>query len=148
MLFTFIVPVYNTSSFLVECINSICKQDYLNFEVILINDGSTDNSNKLCKSLVKRYSCVKYYSKNNEGLGKTRNFGLKKSSGEYIIFVDSDDLFKSNSLNKISEILVECKPDIFVFKNAKLVGNSTKIDKNESFELPKKRKLPNNRKEF
>lgn len=86
-----IVPVYNVEKYLSECIDSILHQTYKDIEVLLIDDGSTDSSYKICLDYVKRDPRIKVFQKQNEGLGKTRNYGVKKASGEYIMFVDADD---------------------------------------------------------
>lgn len=84
-----IVPIYNTQKYLKKCINSLINQTLKDIEIILINDGSTDNSEKIIKEFKDKR--IKYISKENEGIGKTRNLGIEKSTGEYLAFVDSDD---------------------------------------------------------
>lgn len=97
-----IVPVYNTSKYLAECVESILTQTYPNLEILLINDGSTDNSRSICSNFAKIDSRILYIDNTNQGVSKTRNCGIKASSGEYIIFVDSDDVVENN----LVEILV------------------------------------------
>lgn len=84
-----IVPIYNTQKYLKKCIDSLVNQTLKDIEIILINDGSTDNSEKIIKEFKDKR--IKYISKKNEGIGKTRNLGIEKSTGEYLAFVDSDD---------------------------------------------------------
>lgn len=90
-LVTIVVPVYNTAGFLPRCVDSLLALDYKNVEIILVDDGSTDNSLELCRSY--ESDNVKVYTKPNEGLAATRNFGIEKSSpnSQLIAFVDSDD---------------------------------------------------------
>ena len=93
-----IVPIYNTSKYLEKCINSIINQTigFENIELILVNDGSTDDSEKIIKKYLKAHKNIKYIYQENSGLSSARNSGLKIASGEYISFVDSDDWINEN----------------------------------------------------
>ena len=86
-----IIPVYNAEKHIEKCLESIKEQEYKDMEIILINDGSKDDSEKVIKNYIKNnledYN-VSYYTKKNEGVAKTRNYGIKKAKGEYIFFVD------------------------------------------------------------
>lgn len=93
-----IVPVYNCERYLEECIDSLLNQKYNNYEIILIDDGSTDNSKKICEKYAKKNQNIKFYSKKNGGVSNTRNYGIDKSTGDFICFVDSDDIVTSNFL--------------------------------------------------
>ena len=86
-----IVPIYNSENNLEECINSLCDQTYKDIEIILINDGSVDDSEDICKRFVEKDERIIYYYKENNGVSSARNKGIELSSGEYICFVDSDD---------------------------------------------------------
>lgn len=86
-----VVPIYNVEKYVVQCIDSILKQTYKNIEIILVDDGSTDESAKLCDLCGKRDNRIKVYHKTNGGLSDARNYGINKASGEYIIFIDGDD---------------------------------------------------------
>ena len=99
-----IVPVYNTEKYISECINSLLSQTYNNYEIIIIDDGSTDNSYKICKDYEKKHKKIKLYSQKNSGVSSARNLGIKVSSGDFIIFVDSDDYCNSNYLETIKFI--------------------------------------------
>ena len=90
-LISIIVPVYNASNYLNRCIVSLINQTYKNIEILLIDDGSTDNSYLICDSFSKTNKRIFVYHKKNEGVAKTRNFGIRKATGNYITFVDSDD---------------------------------------------------------
>ena len=83
-----IVPVYNVESYLEKCVKSILNQTYSNFEVLLINDGSTDNSPNICENLKELDSRIKIFHKKNEGVSATRNFGIENSAGKFITFID------------------------------------------------------------
>ena len=84
-----IIPIYNSSKYLKKCINSLVNQTLKDIEIILINDGSKDDSDKIIKEYKDKR--IKYIRKQNEGIGKTRNLGIKEAAGEYIAYVDSDD---------------------------------------------------------
>ena len=100
---TVVVPVYNTFEYLSKCVNSIRNQTYRNLEIILVNDGSTDDSLKLCELLATKDSRIKVVTQKNKGLAETRNYGMELATGEYICFVDSDDYID----NKMIEILLK-----------------------------------------
>lgn len=100
-LISIIVPVYNSETFISECIESIMKQTYSEFELLLINDGSQDNSGSICKEYSKCDSRIRYYEKPNEGVSATRNLGLKYAIGQYVTFVDSDDIIEPNYLQSL-----------------------------------------------
>lgn len=90
-LLSLIVPVYNTSSFLPACINSLLSQSFQDFELVLVDDGSTDISGRICDEYAKKDSRVKVYHKVNGGVSSARNNGMDNACGEWIYFVDSDD---------------------------------------------------------
>ena len=96
---TVIVPVYNVEQYLDRCVNSILNQTYRNLEIILLDDGSTDNSGKLCDSYKDERIVVVH--KKNEGLGLTRNVGIKKATGKYIVFIDSDDYIDTTMIENL-----------------------------------------------
>lgn len=96
-----IIPIYNASKYLNQCLQSIINQSYKNFEVLLIDDGSTDNSKMICKKYLNKDKRFHYLYKHNEGVSSARNLGLEHAKGEYIIFVDSDDYCDTNMLNEI-----------------------------------------------
>ena len=91
-----IIPIYNTANFLSECLDSVINQTYTNLEIILINDGSSDDSEKICQLYAKTDKRIIYFYKENSGVSSTRNLGIEKSSGDFICFVDSDDIVSPN----------------------------------------------------
>lgn len=91
-----IVPVYNVENYLDKCLNSLVNQTLKDIEIIIVNDGSTDNSEKIIKKYTKKYQNIKYIKKNNEGVSEARNVGLEQATGEYIGFLDSDDWVEPN----------------------------------------------------
>lgn len=99
---TIIVPVYNTSKYLKRCVDSLLVQANEDTEILLINDGSTDDSEEILKEYEKNNSeTIKYYKKENAGIADTRNFGISKANGNYIMFVDSDDYIKENLIKDL-----------------------------------------------
>lgn len=103
MKYSIIVPVYNAEKYLKRCLDSLVNQTYKNFEIIVINDGSRDNSLKILNEYSKKYNFIKLYNKVNTGVADTRNFGISKVTGEYFIFVDSDDYIDENTLEILSK---------------------------------------------
>jgi len=104
--FSIIIPVYNTSSFLPICFDSILSQSFKDYEVIIVNDGSTDNSQKIIDKFCRRYKDkFKSFITKNNGLSEARNYGVKESIGDYLLFVDSDDYIEKNLLKKIDSVL-------------------------------------------
>lgn len=106
-----IVPVYNTECYLRACIESILNQTYKNFELILVDDGSTDNSWMICLEYQDKDRRVRSFHKENTGVSSTRNFGLNKALGEYISFCDSDDIIKSNLYEVLFNTLIKYDVD-------------------------------------
>ena len=96
-----IIPVYNVEGYLIKCIQSIVKQTYSNIEIILINDGSTDESGSICKKMEEIYYNIKVINQNNKGVSAARNAGLKESVGDYIMFVDPDDWCEPNMVERM-----------------------------------------------
>lgn len=112
-LISVIVPVYNVEEYLEECLDSIKYQTHKNIEVILVNDGSTDGSKEICELYCKNDSRFKLINQVNQGLSEARNVGLQESVGEYIFFVDSDDVIKVDILETLL---------IFMTDNVDIVG--------------------------
>ena len=110
-----IVPIYNVEEYLEECLESIRNQTYTNIEVILVNDGSTDGSKEICERFCQQDNRFKLVTQENQGLSAARNRGVKESIGEYIMFVDSDDVVKYNIVEVLffymnSDVdIVECQ---------------------------------------
>ena len=103
MRFSVIIPVYNSELYIDQCINSILKQSYHDFEVILVDDGSTDNSPVICDSYGELDCRVRVVHQNNQGQSVARNTGLEYALGDYVIFIDSDDwVITDDFLEKLS----------------------------------------------
>lgn len=98
-----IIPVYNVKDYVDRCVNSIINQTYKNIEIILVDDGSTDGSGKLCDKIKERDKRIKVLHKENGGLGSARNHGYNNSIGDYILFLDSDDYIELDTIQKMIE---------------------------------------------
>lgn len=111
-----IIPVYNVEKYLDECVNSVLAQNFQDYEIILVNDGSTDNSGKICDAYAEKYSQIKVVHKENGGLSDARNFGIKNAHGKYLMFLDSDDFWDGNNhLFNISKIIEKDYPDLILY---------------------------------
>lgn len=108
-LISIIVPVYNVEIYLTECVQSILNQTYKNIEILLIDDGSTDNSGVLCENLAKQDGRIKVFHKENGGLSDARNYGIEKAIGDFIMFVDSDDLVSESIVDNLYNMIVSDK---------------------------------------
>jgi len=128
-LVSIIVPCYNQAHFLDECLVSIIKQTYTNWECIVINDGSTDATSKVAKKWVIKEQRFRYINKENGGLSNARNTGIKEAKGDYFLFLDSDDIILPEKLNKSISILQEEKSDVVLTNFLRLKGNTKKVKK-------------------
>ena len=111
-LISVIVPVYNIEKYLPRCIDSILDQTYKNWEAIFVNDGSTDNSLKILEEYKKSDGRIKIIDKKNAGSGAARNDGIETSKGKYIAFLDSDDWYEEDFLEKLYNNLIENSSDV------------------------------------
>ena len=126
-----IVPVYNVETYLEECLDSIQNQTYTDFEVLLVNDGSTDGSQAICERYCKENRRFHLLNQTNQGLSAARNKGVEISTGEYIVFVDSDDIIKTNYLEKLMQYMTE---DVDIVESQFTVSNEEFLAK--SFKEP------------
>ncbi|MBQ3128907.1 MAG: glycosyltransferase [Clostridia bacterium] len=110
-----VIPVYNVEKYLCECVDSVLKQTYSSYEIILVDDGSTDSSGSICDSYAINDSRISVIHKENGGLSSARNEGLKKANGKYIYFLDSDDYLKAQTLEKLVETAEKENSDIVFF---------------------------------
>lgn len=124
-----IVPVYNTSNKLRKCLNSLVNQSIKDIEIIIINDGSTDDSEKIINEYKEKYGeLIKYYCKQNEGVAKARNLGIENANSDYILFVDSDDYIDLNLIETLLPYINE-KIDLIKFKLQRVNENGEIIKK-------------------
>lgn len=114
-LISIIIPVYNVEEFLRHCLDSIIQQPYVDYEVILINDGSTDRSPIICDDYAEKYPQLSVIHKENGGVSSARNVGLDVAKGEWIWFVDSDDWISSDSLFTLAQVVSSNNTDIVIF---------------------------------
>lgn len=131
--FSIIIPVYNVEKYLRTCIDSVLSQNILpqEYEILLINDGSTDGSGIICEEYEKCYTNIILYNQENKGLSVTRNRGLKIAKGKYIIFVDSDDHIQKNTFSMIFEEMEKYALDVLA------VNSDTYTEKNEIVSVQK-----------
>ena len=136
-----IVPIYNASKYLKKCLDSLVNQTKKELEFILINDGSTDDS----ESIIKSYEDdrIKYFKRSNHGIGKTRNFGINKSTGKYIMFLDSDDYLEENACEILYKKIDKERLDLVVCDFYRVVNDSKIIEKITSFKSASLKDNPN-----
>lgn len=109
-----IVPVYNVLPYIEKCLNSLVCQTYKNLEIIVVDDGSNDGSEKICDEFAKKHKSITVFHKKNGGLSSARNFGLAHVTGDYIGFVDSDDYVEPNMFEKMLKTAINSNLDICV----------------------------------
>lgn len=132
-----IVPIYNAEKYLNKCIESIVNQLYSNIEIILIDDGSTDNSLNICKDYCMKDKRIRLISQKNGGPSKARNNGIKNSSGDYILFVDSDDYIENNMIKEMIDSMNNESYDIVICSYNKSIDDeliSVELEEKNSFE--------------
>ena len=133
MLFSIIIPVYNAESTLRRCLDSIVNRSFSDYELLLINDGSTDGSDAICREYAYKYKQIRYFSKENGGVSSARNIGLEQSHGEYILFVDSDDYVSENYFAAVSKAMYNT-PDLLMFGCRKFGVNTSERDTGTFYE--------------
>lgn len=132
LLFSIIVPVYNSEKTLKRCLDSILSQSYKHFEVIIVNDGSTDNSGYICDYYCLRDDRLKCIHKVNEGVSYARNLGISKAKGDFLCFIDADDEYDSSMLKILYDSVQNNYCDIVIFGIKKLYTRNEEIVKIES----------------
>ena len=115
MILSIIIPVYNVEEYINKCLDTLINQLTSDIEVICVDDGSTDNSGRICDEYAKCNINLHVYHKANGGVGSARNFGLKMAKGEYIAWIDPDDYISSNWVRKIKERLDRDSPECILF---------------------------------
>ena len=127
-MFSIIVPIYNTEAYLRRCLDSIVNQTFKDFEVILVNDGSTDKCLDICIEYAEKDHRIRVIHQKNEGVSKARNEGLLKSKGKYIIFIDSDDFIHEKSCERFMDIIdKEYHIDVIAAQNERIKGNARAV---------------------
>ncbi len=124
MKFSIIVPAYNVAQYIEECVESILKQDYDTYEVIIIDDGSTDETSKIIDKIAGKSERVKVIHQENCGASSARNMGIENASGDYILFLDGDDFWSSkNFLSSLKKLLFADEKDVVIFSYTELYGD-------------------------
>ena len=124
-----IVPIYNVEKYLSKCLDSLVNQTLADIEIIIVNDGSPDNSYKIVKDYLKKYpDKIKYYEKSNGGQGSARNLGLTKATGEYVGYVDSDDYVNLTMYEKMYQKAKKTDADIVMCAHTIVYEDSKKED--------------------
>ena len=124
-----IVPVYNSSKTIERCLNSLVNQTIKDIEIIIVNDGSTDNTETIIKEYEKNYKdIIKYYFKENEGVAKARNFGIEKAKSDYILFVDADDYIDIHLIEYLKPY-IDKNIDLIKFKLQRVNDKNEIIEK-------------------
>ena len=118
-----IIPVYNAEKYIIRCLKSVLNQTYTNFEVLLIDDGSTDNSGKICDSYSRKDSRIYTYHQANMGQSVARNRALMKAQGKYIVFIDADDYVADTLLEKTIPKMESENIDILIFQHNEITDN-------------------------
>lgn len=136
MMFSVIVPVYNVERFLSKCLDSVLAQDYDDYEIVAVDDGSTDSSGRMLEEYKKRSSRVKVIHQENKGLGGARNTAIEAAVGDYLLFVDSDDYIAPRTLSTLARWLEEKKLDILAFDWTKVDEKGTHIQRVTRNEYP------------
>lgn len=139
-----ILPIYNVAAFLPKSIDSLVNQNYDDYEIILVNDGSTDRSREICERYQKKYDKIILVNQENQGSGIARNTGLQLASGEYIFFCDPDDYITGEFFQKVEDVTADY-PDLVVFGYWDEFTNKKRVEK-ASLTFDKEKKM--NQKEF
>lgn len=130
--FSIIVPIYNVELYLEECIKSVLQQTHTDYEIVLVNDGSTDGSILICQKLAEMYSNIRIVNRENGGLSAARNTGIQHARGEYVIFLDSDDYWDDTEvLRELDDIINAQQPDVITWSFKKLIEESGEIEKKD-----------------
>ena len=126
-LISVIIPVYNVEKYIDECFESILSQEHQNFEVIVVDDGSTDSSGLICDRYADKDSRFRVFHTDNQGIGKTRNFAMSKMSGEFCFFLDPDDVLEPDSLSYLVEITEKNNADIALAVTRQFRGDYERV---------------------
>lgn len=139
MRFSVIIPVYQAEKTIARCLDSLLGQQSSDMELLVVNDGSTDESGKICNRYAQQYPCIHYYEKENGGVSSARNLGLDHAQGDYILFVDCDDFVTNDYFRAIEEALQSDAPDLLLFGNYKLDAMDQPLNCHDFFETAPER---------
>ena len=130
-LLTVVIPVYNVEKYLKRCVESVLVQEWNNYDILLVDDGSIDSSPQICDDYVKAYDFISVIHKENGGLSEARNTGISNAEGEYVYFLDSDDWIEPNTFSDLAEVIESDQYDIISF-NQEFVKSEHDIIKSDS----------------
>ena len=136
-----IIPCYNAEKTIKRCLESVISQTYKNIEIVIINDGSIDKTDSIIKKYIND-NRIKYYNRSNHGIGKTRNFGIKEATGEYITFLDSDDYLPNDAIDNLYKLAQKNKLDLVV-SDYYVDNKNIKSEKIKSFPITNVKNNPN-----
>lgn len=136
-----IIPCYNAEKTIKRCLESVISQTYKNIEIVIINDGSIDKTDSIIKKYIND-NRIKYYNRSNHGIGKTRNFGIKETTGEYITFLDSDDYLPNDAIDNLYKLAQKNKLDLVV-SDYYVDNKNIKSEKIKSFPITNVKNNPN-----
>ena len=131
VLLTVVIPVYNVEKYLKRCVESVLVQGWHNYDILLVDDGSTDSSPQICDDYVKAYDFISVIHKENGGISEVRNTGISNAEGEYVYFLDSDDWIEPNTFSDLAEVIESDQYDIISF-NQEIVKSEHDIIKSDS----------------
>lgn len=120
MFYSIVIPLYNKESFIKRTLEKVLNQSFIDFEVIVVDDGSTDESVNVVKNI--KDDRIKIFSKTNGGVSSARNYGIKKASGKYIAFLDADDWWSSDYLDKMHQVIISEKAHVYCCCNAEVIS--------------------------
>ena len=127
VLLTVVIPVYNVEKYLKRCVESVLVQEWHNYDILLVDDGSTDSSPQICDLYAEKYEMIRVIHKENKGLSDTRNRGIEEASGEYVYFPDSDDWLEPNTFSELSDVIEELTYDIISFNREFVTSEEEKL---------------------
>lgn len=127
VLLTVVIPVYNVEKYLKRCVESVLVQEWHNYDILLVDDGSTDSSPQICDLYAEKYEMIRVIHKENKGLSDTRNRGIEEASGEYVYFPDSDDWLEPNTFSELSDVIEELTYDIISFNRELVTSEEDKL---------------------
>lgn len=134
VLVSIIVPVYNAEKYVPICVESILNQTLKNFELIIVDDGSTDKSYEICNSYAEKDHRIKLLRAQNGGPARARNIGVKNANGKYVEFVDADDMLFPNALTQLATIARNEEPELII-ASAQILNSDNSINRNISFDV-------------
>ncbi len=135
VLFSVVIPVYNIENYVQQCLDSVIEQENENIEIVIVDDGSTDQSRQICMQYAEINPVVKYVRQKNAGLGAARNTGLMKACGKYVIFLDSDDYWNRNCIEKMQDCISKYPYLDIVYFDSDVIYENQITERNEAYDL-------------